>query len=152
MDFYNSNRENKYGKRAGQFSFFLSLDQMSCNKHSSVSVCPGFLGHKSASKSNPSSPPHPTEAPLVTHFGIKRSESEYAFPVSDDHTTHWKQQQHASERVPNSGHRPPVYRHSTVQLLILLLLFNVFDLHFSFTCHGLILCFKTPARSSQREW
>ncbi|CAG7881411.1 unnamed protein product [Brassica rapa] len=89
MDFYNSNRENKYGKRAG------------------------FLGHKSASKSNPSSPPHPTEAPPVTHFGIKRSESEYAFPVSDDHTTHWKQQQHASERVPNSGHRPPVYRHST---------------------------------------
>ncbi|KAJ0232424.1 Phospholipase-like protein [Hirschfeldia incana] len=92
MDFFNSNRENKYGKRAGLF------------------------GHKSASKSNPSSPPHPTDAlpsPPMTHFGIKRSESEYAFPVSDDHTTHWKQQQHASERVPNSRHRPPVYRHST---------------------------------------
>ncbi|KAJ4869392.1 hypothetical protein Rs2_49059 [Raphanus sativus] len=92
MDFFNSNRENKYGKRAGLFS------------------------QTSASKSNPSSPPHLTEAlssPPVTHFGIKRSESEYAFPVSDDHTTHWKQQQHASERVPNSRHRPPVYRHNT---------------------------------------
>ncbi|CAH8372402.1 unnamed protein product [Eruca vesicaria subsp. sativa] len=90
MDFFNSNRENKYGKRAGLF------------------------GHKSASKSNPSSPPHPTHAPRssppVTHFGIKRSESEHAFPISDDHTTHWKQQHHASERV---HHRPPVYRYST---------------------------------------
>ncbi|KAF8118342.1 hypothetical protein N665_0005s0108 [Sinapis alba] len=91
MDFFNSNRE-KYGKRAGLFS------------------------HKSASKSNPSSPPHPTEgrsSPPVSYFGIKRSESEYAFPISDHHTTHWKQQHQASERVPNSHHRPPVYRYST---------------------------------------
>uniref|UniRef100_A0A1J3GEY5 Phospholipase-like protein (PEARLI 4) family protein n=1 Tax=Noccaea caerulescens TaxID=107243 RepID=A0A1J3GEY5_NOCCA len=90
MDFFNSNRDRKYGKRAGLF------------------------GHKSASKSNPSSPPHPTEgrSPPVSFFGIKRSESEYAFPISDDHTTHWKQQQ-ASERVPSSHHRPPVYRYST---------------------------------------
>ncbi|KAJ4890908.1 hypothetical protein Rs2_30656 [Raphanus sativus] len=91
MDFFNSNRE-KHGKRAG------------------------LLGHKSASKSNPSSPPHPTEgrsSPPVSYYGIKRSESEYAFPISDHHTTHWKQQQQASERVPNSRHRPPVYRYST---------------------------------------
>ncbi|KAH0912914.1 hypothetical protein HID58_036235, partial [Brassica napus] len=92
MDFFISNRE-KYGNRAGLF------------------------GHKSASKSNPSSPPHPTEgrsSPPVSYYGIKRSESEYAFPISDNHTTHWKQQQqHASERVPNSHHRPPVYRYST---------------------------------------
>ncbi|KAG2331779.1 hypothetical protein Bca52824_002959 [Brassica carinata] len=39
MNFFNSNRENKYGTRAG------------------------LLGHKSASKSNPSSPLHPTHAP-----------------------------------------------------------------------------------------
>ncbi|CAH2061652.1 unnamed protein product [Thlaspi arvense] len=91
MDFFNSNRDKKYGKRAGLF------------------------GHKNASKSNPSSPPHPTEgrSPPVSYFvGIKRSESEHAFPISDDHTTHWKQQQ-ASERVRNSHHRPPVYRYST---------------------------------------
>ncbi|KAJ0239178.1 Phospholipase-like protein [Hirschfeldia incana] len=90
MDFFNSNRE-KYGKG------------------------PGLFGHKSASKSNPSSPPHPTEgrsSPPVAYYGIKRSESEYAFPISDHHTTHWKQQQ-ASERIPNSHHRPPVYRYST---------------------------------------
>ncbi|CAN8314535.1 unnamed protein product [Cochlearia groenlandica] len=90
MDFFNSNREKKYGKRAGLF------------------------GHKSASKSNPSSPPHLTEgrSPPATYFGIKRSESVHAFPISDEHTTHWKQRI-ASERVPNSHHRPPVYRYST---------------------------------------
>lgn len=77
----------------------------------------GLFGHKSASKSNPSSPPHPTEgrsSPPVSYYGIKRSESEHAFPISDHHTTHWKQQQQASQRVPNSHHRPPVYRYSTV--------------------------------------
>ncbi|ESQ45992.1 hypothetical protein EUTSA_v10000105mg [Eutrema salsugineum] len=93
MDFFNSNREKKYGKRAG------------------------LLSHKSESKSNPSSPPHPTDgrSSPVSYIGIKRSESEYAFPISDDHTTHWKQQQQQlrSERVPNSHHRPPVYRYST---------------------------------------
>ncbi|VVB08568.1 unnamed protein product [Arabis nemorensis] len=90
MDFFSSNRNKRYGKRAGLF------------------------GHRTASKSNPSSPPHPTEgrSPPVTHFGMKRSESVSAFPISDDHTTHWKQQQ-ASERVPNSHNRPPVYRYST---------------------------------------
>lgn len=100
---------------------------------------PGLFG---ASKSNPSSPPHPTEgrSPPVSFFGIKRSESEYAFPISDDHTTHWKQQQ-ASERVPSSHHRPPVYRYSTVLVLSLTLVsfiigFCLFD-----------PCFQTPSPS-----
>lgn len=76
----------------------------------------GLFGHKSASKSNPSSPPHLAEgrSQPTTHFGMKRSESEYAFPISDEQTTHWKPQQQASERIPNSHQRPPVYRYSTV--------------------------------------
>ncbi|ANM62884.1 phospholipase-like protein (PEARLI 4) family protein [Arabidopsis thaliana] len=90
MDFFHS-REKRHGKRAGLF------------------------GHKSASKSNPSSPPHLAEgrSQPTTHFGMKRSESEYAFPISDEQTTHWKPQQQASERIPNSHQRPPVYRYST---------------------------------------
>ncbi|CAH2075824.1 unnamed protein product [Thlaspi arvense] len=68
-----------------------------------------MFGKKSSSKSNPASPPHPAEgrSPPPSYLTNKRAETEYDFPTSDERTTYRKQP--ASERVPNSHPRPPVY-------------------------------------------
>ncbi|KAJ0233589.1 Phospholipase-like protein [Hirschfeldia incana] len=89
MDFFNSNKAKKDGKRSGLF------------------------GKKSSSKSNPATPPHPAagRSPPPSYLSNKRAETEYDFPTSRDQRTYPKQP--ASERVPNSHPRPPVYGYGT---------------------------------------
>ncbi|CAN6985881.1 unnamed protein product, partial [Brassica oleracea var. botrytis] len=73
----------------------------------------GLFGKKSASKSNPATPPHPAagRSPPPSYLSNKRAETEYDFPISREQRTYPKQP--ASERVPNSHPRPPVYGYGT---------------------------------------
>ncbi|KAJ4880037.1 hypothetical protein Rs2_37091 [Raphanus sativus] len=89
MDFFGSNKAKKDGKRSGLF------------------------GKKSASKSNPATPPHPAagRSPPPSYLSNKRAETEYDFPINREQRTYPKQP--ASERVPNSHPRPPVYGYGT---------------------------------------
>ncbi|CDY50259.1 BnaC03g61260D [Brassica napus] len=72
-----------------------------------------LFGKKSASKSNPATPPHPAagRSPPPSYLSNKRAETEYDFPISREQRTYPKQP--ASERVPNSHPRPPVYGYGT---------------------------------------
>ncbi|CAN8276748.1 unnamed protein product [Cochlearia groenlandica] len=89
MDFFSSNRGKKDGKRSGLF------------------------GKKSVSKSNPGSPARSSDgrSPQPSYLTNKRAETEYDFPTNNEQTTYPKQP--ASERVPNSHTRPPVYGYGT---------------------------------------
>ncbi|KAF8088223.1 hypothetical protein N665_0549s0031 [Sinapis alba] len=89
MDFFGSNKAKKDGKRSGLF------------------------GKKSSSKSNPATPPHIADgrSPPPSYLSNKRAETEYDFPISREQRTYPKQP--ASERVPNSHPRPPVYGYGT---------------------------------------
>ncbi|CAL9228667.1 unnamed protein product [Arabidopsis halleri] len=90
MDFFTSSKAKKDGKRSS-----------------------GLFGKKTVSKSTPGSPAHPSGArsPPPSYLSNKRAETEYDFPTSDEQRPYWKQP--ASERVPNSHPRPPVYGYGT---------------------------------------
>ncbi|KAL1190204.1 hypothetical protein V5N11_016597 [Cardamine amara subsp. amara] len=85
MDFFSSSRGKKDAKKSALF------------------------GKKAVSKSNPASPPHPAggRSPQPAYLSNKRAETEYDFHISEEQRPYWKQP--ASERVPNSHSRPPVY-------------------------------------------
>ncbi|CAH8338662.1 unnamed protein product [Eruca vesicaria subsp. sativa] len=89
MDFFGSSKAKKEAKRSGLF------------------------GKKSSSKSNPATPPRLADgrSPPPSYLSNKRAETEYDFPTSREQRTYPKQP--ASERVPNSHPRPPVYGYGT---------------------------------------
>ncbi|KAG2291035.1 hypothetical protein Bca52824_037704 [Brassica carinata] len=89
MDFFGSSKAKKDAKRSGLF------------------------GKKSSSKSNPATPPHPAagRSPPPSYLSNKRAETVYDFPMSREQRTYPKQP--ASERIPNSHPRPPVYGYGT---------------------------------------
>ncbi|KAG7618884.1 putative phospholipase, SCC2/Nipped-B family [Arabidopsis thaliana] len=88
--------------------FFTSSKAKKDSKKSS-----GLFGKKTVSKSTPGSPAHPPGArsPPPSYLSNKRAETEYDFPMSNEQRPYWKQP--ASERVPNSHPRPPVYGYGT---------------------------------------
>ncbi|KAG5390301.1 hypothetical protein IGI04_031842 [Brassica rapa subsp. trilocularis] len=131
MDFFSSKKD---GKRSGNFSnsgkslHTCTLSDMNTTGKSRqkclnlVTDKDHFLksyltrrlfGKKSASKSNPATPPHPAagRSPPPSYLSNKRAETEYDFPISREQRTYPKQP--ASERVPNSHPRPPVYGYGT---------------------------------------